>query len=94
MKELFYFIVTIVIVLGTILFGADRYAKYYAQQKVMSVFNDDGTKDIDYEVEKIGPLMYKCTGSANCLGVKYKSYTYVAGFDTSGLYNSDDDLFD
>ena len=84
MKDLFYGLMTIILVIGVIIFGADQYAKYESKQMVMTEFGDDGSMDIDYEYDKIGPLMYKCTGHYDGF-IFDREYTAVAGFDLEEL---------
>ena len=87
LKDVFYGLMIIVIIIGGMVFAADKYAKYETRQKVMEHFEDNGTRnDIEYSIEKIGPLVYKCTGTEE--GLFGEQYSYIAGFDTEGLFNN------
>lgn len=91
MKDMFYGFLIIVVLIGVILFGADRYAAWEAKSMVMAEFEDDGTKDVDYELTKVGPLMYRCTGEAKGF-IFSEKHSAVAGFDLSKIDEIFEDL--
>ena len=86
MKDLFYGLVIIVMLIGGLYFGANMYCKYEARQMTMDSFNDNGTRnDIEYTMEKIGPMTWKCTGEES--GLFGRTYTSVSGFEFEDPFN-------